>query len=325
MKSVIEVKSLVRDFNFQKGTFHKKKVINRAVESISFSVNKGEVFGLLGPNGAGKTTTIKMLTTLLAPTAGTIKVLGHNPFGEEKLIRPQINFVYGGERNLYWRITARENLKYFADLYKIDKNTRDKRINYLLDLVKLKDRADERVENFSKGMKQRLQIARGLINDPDILFLDEPTIGLDPIGAKDLRGIISKLSSLGKTIVLTTHYMHEADELCDRIAIIKNGKIIALDTPTNLKKVVDSSTIIEITTSFPVERELLSSLRELENIDELQYEISDNIYKISLGSKLPYKIISNVIELLENNHILSVATRVPTLEDVYIHFIGDEK
>lgn len=232
---VIEVKDLVRDFVVGEGLFNKKKRVIHAVKGISFNVEKGEIFGLLGQNGAGKTTTIKMLITMLAPTSGTCKVFGYDTFGQEKMIRDRINFVFGGEYGLYRRLSARDNLKYFANLYKIPKTTRDSRIDELLELVGLSDRADTRVETFSKGMTQRVQIARGLINNPEILFMDEPTIGLDPIGAEMLRKTIVEVNNLGTTVLLTTHNMYEADELCGRIAIIKEGELITLDTPANIK------------------------------------------------------------------------------------------
>ncbi len=234
MNTVLEVKDLKRVYIGTLGMTKKKSI--EALKGVSFNVNNGEIFGLLGPNGAGKTTTIKILTTLLAPTSGEAKVLGHNCFGEEKYIRGSINFIFGGERGLYWRLSAVENLKYFGDLYKIPSNILNNKIKELITLVGLEGRENEKVEGYSKGMKQRLQIARGLINDPKILFLDEPTLGLDPVGAKDLRNIIMQLKNEGKTILLTTHYMYEADELCDRVAIINDGHILALGTPIELKK-----------------------------------------------------------------------------------------
>lgn len=233
MNSVIEVNNLTR--SYESTLSMTKKKTTKALKGISFSVNKGEIFGLLGPNGAGKTTTIKILTTLLSPTTGSAKVFGYNSFGEENKIRDKINFIFGGERGLYWRLSAYENLQYFGDIYKVPSKILKSRIPKLINLVGLSGRENEKVEGFSKGMKQRLQIARGLINDPKILFLDEPTIGLDPIGAKDLRNIILDLKSKGTTIILTTHYMYEADELCDRIALISKGKIIDIDTSKNLK------------------------------------------------------------------------------------------
>jgi ABC-2 type transport system ATP-binding protein len=238
--SVIEVKNLCRDYTTKKGIFYPKREIVHAVRNISFSVEKGEIFGLLGQNGAGKTTTIKMLITMLAPTSGICKVLGFNTFGQEKEISNRVNFIFGGELGVYRRLSARDNLKYFANLYKVPINVRDKRINELLDLVGLSDKADLRTETYSKGMLQRVQIARGLINNPEVIFMDEPTVGLDPVGAQMLRDIIKTIKLQGKTILLTTHNMYEADELCNRIAIIKDGQIITMGTPEKIKAKMSS-------------------------------------------------------------------------------------
>ncbi|MCL1935455.1 MAG: ABC transporter ATP-binding protein [Defluviitaleaceae bacterium] len=232
---IIEAINLKRDFTIGKGIFNKNKKTINAVKGINFHVESGEIFGLLGQNGAGKTTTIKMLITMLAPTSGTCEVLGHKTFGEEKQIRKNINFIFGGEYGLYRRLSARDNLRYFANLYKVPIKDRDNYINELLELVEMSDRADTPIETFSKGMTQRIQIARGLINKPKILFLDEPTIGLDPLGAEMLRVTIKKINSQGTTIFLTTHNMYEADELCNRIAIINKGEFLILDTPKNIK------------------------------------------------------------------------------------------
>lgn len=247
MEHVIEVQNLRREFLVKEGwrKCSQKKVT--AVENISFHVERGEIFGLLGENGAGKTTTIKMLITLLAPSAGSCKVLGYDSFGEEKEIRKRINFIFGGEMGVYRRLSARDNLKYFANLYLIDDKIAKERIERLLELVGLTESADRLTETYSKGMIQRLQIARGLINEPDIIFMDEPTVGLDPIGAKMLRDIIRELKQQGKTILLTTHYMNEAEELCDRIALMKKGNIIASDTPEGLKRLVRGEAEEEIT------------------------------------------------------------------------------
>lgn len=236
MEKVIEVENLSREYVVKKGWVHQKKSRTMAVKGITFDVMKGEIFGLLGENGAGKTTTIKMLITLLAPSGGSCKVLGYHTFGEEKKIRPRINFIFGGEMGVYRRLSAKDNLIYFAGLYRMGKSEIDKKTKELLELVNLWDERDKLVETFSKGMIQRLQIARGLLNDPDIVFMDEPTVGLDPVGAKMLRNLILELKNKGKTILLTTHYMYEADELCDRIAIMNHGQILALDTPVQLKK-----------------------------------------------------------------------------------------
>lgn len=235
MDTIIEVRDLRREYTTYKGALRKKKEIVEAVRGISFTVNKGEIFGLLGQNGAGKTTTIKMLTTLLAPTSGICKVFGYDSFGQEKQIRKRINFIFGGEMGVYRRLSGRDNLRYFANLYLLDTETRERRINAILELVELTDAADRLAETYSKGMIQRLQIARGLINDPEILFMDEPTVGLDPLGARMLRDIIRKLRDEGKTVLLTTHYLPEAEELCDRMVILDHGEVVARGTPAEIK------------------------------------------------------------------------------------------
>lgn len=235
METVIEVKNLQRDYTTHRGIVRRKTEVIHAVRGISFQVQQGEIFGLLGQNGAGKTTTIKMLTTLLAPTGGTCKVLGYDTFGQEKYIRKRINFIFGGEMGVYRRLSARDNLRYFGNLYLLNPKEREQRIENILRLVDLWDRADDLAETFSKGMIQRLQIARGLINDPEILFMDEPTVGLDPLGAHMLRDIIRKLRNEGKTVLLTTHYLPEAEELCNRMVILNKGQIVARGTPAEIK------------------------------------------------------------------------------------------
>lgn len=236
----IEVIDLERSFKMQNNHSF------QALKGISFNVKKGEIFGLLGPNGAGKTTTMKILSTMLAPTGGTAKIMGLNSFGDEKEVRKHINFVFGGERSLYWRLSAYDNLAYFSDLYKISLKKQKVIIPNLLSLVGLQSVSRKLVENFSKGMKQRLQIARALLNDPEIIFLDEPSIGLDPVGAIELRQLVLKLASRGTTIVLTTHYLHEAEELCDRIAIMNEGRIIAIDNLLGLQKLIGGKKCREI-------------------------------------------------------------------------------
>lgn len=224
--SLINVVNLKRSFE----VFDKKKKSVEALKGITFSIERGEIFGLLGPNGAGKSTTIKILSTMLLPTSGKVEISGFDVYRDEQQIREKINFIFGGERSLYFRLSAQDNLFYFADLYKIPRKKQLELVPSLLELVGLGDVTNRRVETFSKGMKQRLQIARALLNDPEIIFLDEPSIGLDPVGALELRNIIKDLAKKGKTILLTTHYMAEAEELCDRIAIINHGEIVTCGT-----------------------------------------------------------------------------------------------
>lgn len=321
MENVISVKNLCREYISTQGIVKREKKTIKALNNISFDIKKGEIFGLLGQNGAGKTTTIKILITLLAPTSGQSKVLGYNTFGEEKKIRSRINFVFGGERCLYWRLSARDNLIYFADLYKIDKEVRDNRINDILELVGLTDRADDKVETYSKGMKQKLQIARGLINDPEILFLDEPTIGLDPISALELRKIIKMLSSQGKTVLLTTHYMYEADELCDRIAIMNKGVIISLDTPKNLKKYNKDISVLEVKT-LGVSDDEINQLKELEDTKMVSVKQDEQIQILEIQCNDISSITQKVLNILNNTKVLDINSRESSLEDVYIKLIG---
>lgn len=213
--------------------YYGKKSKKIAVDSISFNIDKGEIFGLLGPNGAGKTTTIKVLATLLLPNKGSIEIDGFDIITHRKEILKRINLISGGERSLYWRLTAKENLEYFGSLYNIKSKELKTRVDELLEKVGLLEHKNCKVETFSKGMKQRLQIARGLINKPKILFLDEPTIGLDPSASQMLHNLILDLKNRGTTIILTTHYMNEAEKLCDRVAFIDSGKIISIKTPLN--------------------------------------------------------------------------------------------
>src|ERR671915_2712 len=243
---VIEADELRRTYNTTTGIIRRRKLAVEAVRGVSFSVEDGQLFGLLGPNGAGKTTTIKMLITLLLPTAGTARVLGYDVVEDAREGRKRIGYVFGGDRGLYERLPGIDNLKYFAELYGVPPREQKPRIEELLELVGLKGREKERVEGYSRGMRQRLHIARGLLHDPAVVFLDEPTIGVDPVGARELRATIAQLVEDGKTVLLTTHYMFEADALCDRIAVIAKGEIVAEGTPSALKANVADATVIEI-------------------------------------------------------------------------------
>lgn len=219
-----------------KGFLKKEKTIKQAVKGISISIERGKIIGLLGMNGAGKTTTIKMLTSMIEPTSGKITVDGIDMKKNVRKVKEKINLISGGERSIYWRLTAKENLEYFGRLYGIKESILKERIEKILEIAELIEYKDIPVEKYSKGMKQRLQIARGLINNPDYIFLDEPTLGLDIMIAKELRSYVKKLANQGKGILLTTHYIVEAEELCDYIYVISGGKIIAEGTPEEIKK-----------------------------------------------------------------------------------------
>ncbi|RLG31507.1 ABC transporter ATP-binding protein, partial [Methanosarcinales archaeon] len=211
-----------------------------AVDHVSFSVENGEIFALLGPNGAGKTTTIKILTTLLKPTSGTAKIAGFDVSKDKDSVRRSIGIVFQ-EPSLDWRLTGRENLDFHARIYGIGRREREERIEEVLKLVELEDKADVVVDKYSGGMKRSLELARGFIHSPKVLFLDEPTLGLDTHTRRRIWDYIRELNDKeGVTIVLTTHHMEEADYLCERVGIMDQGKIIALDTPKNLKDLIGS-------------------------------------------------------------------------------------
>src|SRR5574341_461069 len=218
----------------------------RAVDGIDLRVEEGEIFGVLGPNGAGKTKTLRMLATLLEPTSGRARVLGIDVRERPREVRARLGAMLSGERSLYWKLTGRENLEYFAALYHVPLRETRARIDRALGEVKLADRADDYVERYSTGMRQRLALARALLPDPPLLILDEPTVGLDPQAARDLRERVRDLRRQGRTVLLTTHYMEEADQLCDRVAIIDHGRIVALDTPAALKRTVRAEEIVHI-------------------------------------------------------------------------------
>ncbi|HEX9494449.1 MAG TPA: ABC transporter ATP-binding protein [Candidatus Limnocylindria bacterium] len=217
-----------------------------AVNGIDLRVERGEIFGVLGPNGAGKTTMLRMLATLLEPTSGEARVLGIDVMREPREVRRRLGAMLSGERSLYWKLTARENLEYFAALYHVPPKEAKARIDAALVAVKLTDRADDYVERYSTGMRQRLALARALLPDPPLVILDEPTVGLDPQAARDLRDRVRELKRQGRTVLLTTHYMEEADQLCDRIAIIDHGEIVALDTPAALKRRIRAEEVVSL-------------------------------------------------------------------------------
>src|SRR5947208_8230094 len=249
----VETKDLVKVFERGRRTIwqrlrreHDKRERFRAVDGIDLIVEPAEIFGLLGPNGAGKTTTMKMLATLLIPTSGTIRVLGIDPLMRPREVRARLGAMLSGERSLYMKLTGRENLEYFAALYHVPPGETKARIEKVLAAAKLADRADDYVERYSTGMRQRLALARALLPDPPLVVLDEPTVGLDPQASRDLRDRVRELKAQGRTVLLTTHYMEEADQLCDRVAIIDHGRIVALDTPAALKRTIRAEEVVHL-------------------------------------------------------------------------------
>jgi len=288
-----------------------------AVDHIDLDVEEGEIFGFLGPNGAGKTTTIKMLTTLLKPSEGEAKICGYDVVKQPDLVRKSIGVVFQ-EPALDDQLTGRENLDFHARLYGLNRREREERIEEVLKLVGLEDRADELVKNYSGGMRRRLEIARGFIHHPRILFLDEPTLGLDVQTRRAIWSYIMELNKReGITIFLTTHYLEEADNLSDRVAIIDHGKILAVDSPRKLKDMIGSD-VITLRCSEPNRlKNILESISWVKDVKHHGEELS--IY-VEIGeTKIP-----KIIKIAEENgiRISSITLREPSLEDVYLDFTG---
>ena len=287
-----------------------------AVDNVSFEIERGEVFGLLGPNGAGKTTTISMLATLLRPSSGSATVDGRDIERDQDGVRHSIGIVFQ-DQSLDEELTAYENMDLHGRLYRIPGETRHQRIGELLDLVGLSERKDDIVKTFSGGMRRRLEIARGLLHHPSVLFLDEPTLGLDPQTRNLLWEYIANLAEeKGITIILTTHYMEEADRLCDRVAIIDHGRIVALDTPDHLKDAIGGDVV---TIRSPNPEAIAPALDEPWVI---RVETHDGEAMISLQQAEAH-LSTIVTRLVERKiPIESIAIRKPTLEDVFLHFTG---
>jgi len=288
-----------------------------AVDSVSFTITSGEIFGLLGPNGAGKTTAISMLATLLRPTSGSARVNGFEITKHEDDVRKSIGVVFQ-DQSLDEELTAYENMDFHARLYRIPRDVRQQKIAELLRLVELDEKKDNLVKTFSGGMRRRLEIARGLLHEPNVLFLDEPTLGLDPQTRNHLWAYIEQLNKeKGITIILTTHYMDEADRLCDRVAIIDKGKIIALDTPEKLKEELGGD-VITIKAS---ERDrLYEQLKALSWV--IHVESHDGYVTINLQNAERH--VAELARLSATNgiDIESLSIRKPTLEDVFLHYTG---
>jgi len=287
---MIKINNVSKIYEMKEGNnpFKRKKIEKLAVSQLNMQIEKGKIVGLLGVNGAGKTTTIKMISTLLEPTSGNITIDGEDVVKNRMEIKKRVNMITGGERMIYWRLTGRENLMYFGKLYGIEKSVLESRINKLVSLVGLEKSIDIPVERYSKGMKQRLQIARGMINDPDYLMLDEPTLGLDAPIAKEIRTYIRSLAEKeGKGVLLTSHYIPEVEELCDYIYVVHEGQLLFEGTSKTLSsQVFDTKKYVFETSALKDEKlkafyDFAQSLQANIQIDE-----EDGLQRIVLESRL---------------------------------------
>ena len=296
-----------------------------ALKDVSLEVRRGEFFGLLGPNGAGKTTLIKILTTLLTPTSGRALVDGLDVVTQHQRVRERINMVSGGESSGYGLLTVRENLWMFAQFYGIDYATTYKRIDAMLEVVGLSDRKNTKISDLSTGLRQKMNIVRGFITDPEIIFLDEPTLGLDVGAARDVRRFVRDwMQRRDKTVLLTTHYMVEADELCDRVAIIDKGQVLACDTPANLKRRLQREAIFHIETSYlPADGGGAGGFEAIPGVSKVTREHRDDRTAFDFllqGEDVLAPVVARMTE--QNAKILSLQKREPTLEDVFVDLVG---
>ncbi|MFI1767337.1 ATP-binding cassette domain-containing protein [Streptomyces sp. NPDC020800] len=302
----VEVTDLVREFT------RRRKSPARALNGLTLSVPEGEVHGLLGPNGAGKTTLVRILSTVLLPTAGRAAVCGHDVVREDRAVRRLVGVVFGGDRGLYTRLTARENLEFWGALQKVPARLLRARSSELLDRLGLAEVADRRVEGYSRGMRQRLHLARGLVGEARVLFLDEPTMGMDPVAAREFRTLIGELRGEGRTIVLATHDMAEAQALCDRVSFVRDGEVVATRSPHAL---TDLAAGVEFD---DLDDAALALLTDLPGVTEVT--VGQGTTRVRTDSE---EALSSVLATAVGRGATRMRTLQPTLEDVYVQLIGD--
>jgi len=332
MEYAIETFNLTKKFIPTRGfadllhPFVKKEVT--ALDNVSIKIKKGELFGILGPNGAGKTTLIKILCTLILPTTGTAYVNGYDIVKEEEKVKASIGLITGEERSFYWRLTGRQNLFFFASLHNFSSSEAQKRINNVLNFVGIEDKADDKFHSYSTGMKQRMAIARGLLNDPPILFMDEPTRSLDPGTAQNLREFIKErlVKEQGKTVFLSTHHFEEAEQLCDRIAVINKGRIKAYGTLSQLRDMIGKREIYVIKVKN-LSNSVLGKLRDLEGVitfsTDAQSDLGFSEIQVSLSNS--ETVLPKIIEMIVNTggKIHACNTKEVVINEIFTQLVSE--
>jgi ABC-2 type transport system ATP-binding protein len=326
MNAAISVTRLTKRFPRSSGyrdllPFKKRQWIT-AVEDVSLDIKEGELFGLLGPNGAGKTTLIKLLCCLILPNAGTAKVFGHDILKEEVAVKKLVGLVNAEERSFYWRLTGRENLQFYASLYNLPRKSARKRIDELLNLVEMADKADIRFQNYSTGMRQKLAIARGLLSEPRILFVDEPTRSLDPVSAQAVRRFFKeKVAGEGKTVVLATHNLSEAEQLCDRLAIMDHGRVNALGSVQKLRSLFQTHEGCELQVKHFSEG-ILPNLRLIDGVQECHVTGQhDGVCSLKLRISNREAVLPRVLAIMVNSgvEVCNCQLRELPIDEIFIH------
>lgn len=296
----------------------------KAVDNISFNVNKGDIFGFLGPNGAGKTTTIRILTTIIRPTKGTAKILGFDVQKKSLEVKKRIGFM-PDVPGFYGEMKASELLNFYADFYRIPKIDREKKVENLLNMMQLNEFKNKKVKTFSRGMKQKLGFASSLINDPEVLILDEPTIGLDPTTTHFFKKSIKSLNEKGVTVFLSSHILSDVQALCNKVGIIDHGKIIAVDTIDSLSKKISSTTNKKIVVTFEnISEKAMDEVKKIDGVLSIKRDKTLNKIEIEIDSKKP--IIPKINKTLVNNevNITSIETKEMNLEDIFLSLVGEK-
>ena len=322
--SIIQVDNLKKSFVTKKGPlFRKKKELVKAVDGISFAIERGRIFSLLGPNGAGKTTTIKILATLLIPTSGGARVKGFDVVEDDLEVRKIMTAVLPGERTLFWKLTVKENLHYFGALYGLTRSYVAGKIDELLLFFGIEDKRDVLVEKLSTGERQKVVLSRALLPDPEVILLDEPTLGLDPAAAIALRKLIKQIAVRGKTVLLTTHYMYEADELSDSIAIINKGKIACLDTPARLKQSLAAKRIIRLQVNTWGSR-INERFRNQFKAKSVETDPNEDGIRVQVMCGSNGFSLTDISDFLNRHNVIAknVSFDEPSLEDVFIEMTG---
>ncbi len=323
MDFAIQTEHLSRIYKIRGGKRSEPKQLV-ALQDVNLEIRRGELFGLLGPNGAGKTTLIKILTTLLSPSEGGARVAGYDVVKEPHKVRPNINMVSGGESSGYGLLTVRENLWMFSQFYGIPSKQANQRILELLEIVGLTDRMNTKSSDLSTGLRQKMNIVRGFLTSPDVLFLDEPTLGLDVGASREVRRFIRRWvdENTTRTILLTTHYMVEADELCDRVAIINQGRVLACDTPATLKHRLQGEAIFRLEVS-PLNGMGVERFESLPGVRKVVHRPQDgfSVLEFILAQDDVLGAVVNTMTSA-NMHILNLQKREPTLEDVFVDLVG---